>query len=150
MLLEIEKDNIWNYYHYFPIAITTNGNVNCRGCNVMGKGIALEAKRYCPALPKMIGDSIKRIGNRVKYFPEYNLFSFPTKHDWREKSDIQLISESAYELYCILTNANWFKEKIVYMTRPGCGNGQLDWLDIKPIMEDYFKNSECCIFIVNK
>ena len=56
--------NIWDYYENgFPICITTNGNVSGIGYNVMGKGIALEAKKRFPKLPKMIGDHIRNAGN---------------------------------------------------------------------------------------
>jgi hypothetical protein len=60
------------------------------------------------------------------------LISFPTKRHWREDSDIELIKRSAQELVSILKDD---PAKRVLFTRPGCGNGNLDWEDVRPILQ---------------
>jgi hypothetical protein len=147
-MLEV-KGNLWDYHNPYPVVITTNGNVKLSGA-VMGKGIAFEAKNRFPGLPKMLAQHIKMSGNVVKYFPEFNLFTFPTKNNWWEKSDLELITESCDRLLYMMNflgnRDTWTFEK-VYMVRPGCNNGQLSWEIVKPVLEHYFDDR---FIIVNK
>src|SRR5271169_4089293 len=109
-MIEI-KGNLWDYHDKgYPIVITTNCEVNNCGYAIMGRGIALEAKQHFPGLPKILGMHIKRFYSAVKYFPEFNLFIFPTKYKWREKSNLELISESANALISIVDHISTFNE----------------------------------------
>lgn len=134
---EITGD-IWDFHKKgYWIVITTNGNVRANGEAVMGKGIALQAKQKFPDLPKALGQSIRFCGNVVRIlgqppFLDYRIVSFPTKHNWWEKADPSLIEEG-----CKTLSTTWPKDKDLYMVRPGCSNGQLDWKDVKPILEKY-------------
>ena|ERR1035437_6654585 len=143
-MLEI-KGNLWDYHNPHPVVITTNGNVKLSGA-VMGKGIAFEAKNRFPGLPKMLAQHLKRSGNIVKFFPEYNLFTFPTKNNWWENSDLELITESCDSLLHICNHPlkTWTK---IYMVRPGCDNGKLQWKTVKPVLEHYFDDR---FIVVNK
>lgn len=122
------------------ICITTNGVLKRNGELVMGKGIALEAIQKFPTLGKLLGHHVKCNGNipTVIDFGDVKIASFPTKHHWKFNSDIQLIEESAILLKNILP----FDVKHVAMSRVGCGNGNLDWNDVKkvlePILDDRF------------
>jgi len=129
-----ENRNIWIYHQSGnPICITTNGFIKKTGECVMGKGIAWQAKQRYPKLPFQLGEKIKCWHNHVYYFEQYNLFSFPVKHNWWEKADKSLIISSLVELSELL-NELCFDE--VYMTKPGCYNGKLDWeTEVRPIME---------------
>lgn len=113
--------------------ITTNGFVKTNGECVMGRGNALQAKLRYPKLPKLLGDAIKQFGNRVHYFREYELFSFPTKHNWWEKADINLIKSSYQGL---ISELNYLPNiHRVLLPRPGVESGQLDWeKEVKPIL----------------
>lgn len=130
--------NIWDFHdkgHW--IVITTNGNVKANGEAVMGKGIALQAKQKFPGLPKVLGQSIVFCGNVVTIlgqppFLDYRIVSFPTKRNWWEKADPSLIEKG-----CKVLSTTWPKDRNLYMVRPGCSNGQLDWKDVKPILERY-------------
>ena len=123
--------NLWKAKPSFIKCITTNGDVKKNGELVMGRGIALQAKQRYPELPKLIGNCVKNNGNKVHYFKEYNIISFPTKIHWREKSNINLIVHSCYELNTLLDGLN----KQVVLPRPGCGNGGLDWkTKVKPVI----------------
>ena len=113
--------------------ITTNGFVKTNGECVMGRGNALQAKLRYPKLPKLLGDAIKQFGSRVHYFREYELFSFPVKHNWWEKADIALIKDSYQELIDELNNLPNIHR--VLLPRPGVGLGQLDWdNEVKPLL----------------
>lgn len=128
--------NIWDYHkkgHW--IVITTNGNVNTKGKAVMGKGIALQAKQRYFQLPTELGKKIRRYGNIPFVLPEFRIVTLPTKHNWWEKSDTQLIEIGISELERAWTL--WDNKIPLYMVRPGCSSGGLDWKDVKPILEKY-------------
>ncbi len=128
MINEI-KGNIWDFYDKGEfICITTNGVVKNDGALVMGKGIALEAANRFSELPKYWGHYVKTNGNKVYPATKIRLFSFPTKHHWSDKSDINLIKASIIQLNGYLNS--FYLDKI-YIPRPGCGNGGLKWEEVK-------------------
>lgn len=135
--------DIWDYHkqgHW--IVITTNGTVKTDGSCVMGRGVALQAKQRFPNLPLELGSRIRgcampygewSVGNNLKGFYNYKIITFPVKHNWWEKADLVLIEESCRQLQASCHG----NQDIKYMVRPGCGAGELDWRDIKPILEKY-------------
>lgn len=134
-MLEI-TGNLWDHQSASRICITTNGIVKADGCLVMGKGCALEAARRHPDMPRLLGRFVRNSGNHVFALP-HNLVSFPTKHDWRLPSDLDLIRQSAIELRNLADSNLW---KSVVIPRPGCGNGELKWPEVRgvlaPILND--------------
>lgn len=118
--------------------ITTNGYVKWNGEAVMGRGCAREAALKYPDFPMVLGIDINIRGNHVQYwnFDGDVIWAFPVKHSWKENADIDLIMRSAKEIQ----EAMIFDS--VVMPRPGCGNGNLDWEDVKkviePILDDRF------------
>lgn len=136
--------NIWDYKDKDWIVIMVNGMVKKNGENVMGKGIAAQAKMLFPDLPLKLGDSIlHNNGNHVHIFSEYNIITFPTKYRFYEDSDIELIERSAKELTEVkkLLIEGRGDNRDFYLVRSGCGSGRLSWLDVKPILEKYFDDS---------
>ncbi len=126
--------NLWDYVNDGCIVITTNGVVNNKGECVMGRGTAAQAKKRYPGLAIRIGNMIKKHGNHVWLFDvdETFLITFPVKHRWQEPADPELISQSVDEMLETVSYA--FAVKEVFMPRPGCGNGGLDWKDVKPLL----------------
>jgi len=116
------------------LVITTNGFVKRNGAAVMGRGVALQAAQRYPWLPAALGSSIETQGNHVTPFLVDNrwIITFPVKHKWYEKADLLLIERSRDELVALQVRLSLGK---VVLPRPGCGNGGLDWEDVKPIME---------------
>ena len=112
--------------------ITTNGYIKRDGTAVMGRGCAKEAATKFKDLPKALGLKLAREGNRVFYFPEFDIVTFPVKHRWDEKADIDLIKKSAEELRDIATITSAY----FLLPRPGCKNGELKWGDVKLVIED--------------
>jgi hypothetical protein len=120
--------------------ITTNGIVKANGRAVMGAGVALLTVRKFPECDKFLGDFIGKNGHVVGVFyiaDSTDLISFPTKHHWKDPSDIKLIEKSANELNELIYKNMYNK---VILPRPGCANGGLDWEDVKkiiaPILDD--------------
>lgn len=127
-------------------ALITSAHSPCAremcGTCVMGRGCAREAAKKWPGLPRIIGARIKESGNDVFLWTEYlsgkeptvvnQLLIFPVKHKWMEPADPNLISMSAASLAVFAAQR---PSTIFLLPRPGCGNGQLDWKDVKPLLE---------------
>lgn len=132
------------------MCVTTNGVVKADGHAVMGAGIAKQAD-MCFHLSARLGTYLKQYGNRAFNLGQYSretlqnpaiftVFSFPTKHHWKEDSDITLICKSAEQL---VEMCNKFGITKCYLTPPGCGCGNLNYeLCVKPwlseILDDRF------------
>jgi hypothetical protein len=116
--------------------ITTNGCVNNRGEAIMGRGCALEAKQRFPELPRRMGELLNLHGNRVMRLG-HDLASFPTKHHWRDKSDLALIRQSAEQIAIL---ADKFGYLHVLIPRPGCNNGRLTWEEVRPVIAPFLNH----------
>lgn len=125
--------NLWTYPAVVRV-ITTNGSVRNNLHAVMGRGCAAEAKYRYPGLPLRLGLQIRREGNRVFYFPGLQIISFPVKHQWMEMADLELIRASTLQLLELIQTFG-SKYQIV-MPRPGCGNGGLQWEQVRPLLVD--------------
>lgn len=123
--------NLWDFPADVRI-ITTNGSVKRNGECVMGRGCAKEAMTRYPDLPLVLGQAIQGLGNEAFWFPIGGIFlvSFPVKHKWMEKADPALIEQSAKKIAKMAA----LEGRTVVMPRPGCGNGHLNWEDVKPIL----------------
>lgn len=135
-----KKGNLWNNTGpYDIICVTTNAVLNKVGRLVMGAGVALQACYNKPDLPQKLGDWVKTHGNIPCLLKEEKILSFPTKHHWRDNSDLTLIKNSAI-LSQNISYAN--PELMFYLPPPGCGNGNLMWDDVAkvigPILSDKF------------
>jgi hypothetical protein len=131
-------DDIWNYHEQGNIiVITTNGTIKDNGSAVMGRGMALDANKKYPGIKHRLGKNLKTCGNHVFGYWDLKLITFPVKYNWWEKADLLLIERSTIELVQLVKN---IKTQNIYMTRPGCANGKLDWKDVKPILEKYLDN----------
>lgn len=121
-------------------AITTNGMLRKNGYAVLGKGQALEAKQLFPGLEKRLGEYLFRYGNRAFYMGVHqlgkrltSLVTFPTKHHYRDNSNLELITASTYQVRSI---ADKFQLKKIYMPPVGCGLGRLNYEEqVRPILQ---------------
>lgn len=133
---EIINKDIWEIREFYDCTcITTNGILKKDESLVMGAGIALQAARKFPDLPKIIGFYVKKNGNKPVFLSNYKLITFPTKNHWKDNSDIKLITQSA-EL--IVEIVNYLKLERILSPPPGCGNGNLKWEKVKPILNKIF------------
>lgn len=134
------------------VCVTTNGMIKNNGHAVMGAGIAKEADTRFH-LAKRLADYLTKYGNRTFYMGVYNheltgtpfaIITFPTKHNWRDKSDLELIRQSAENLDKICNNRGITK---CYLPPVGCGYGGLDWnSQVKPILEPLLDDRFIIVF----
>ncbi len=128
-------------------AQTLVNTVNCVG--VMGKGLAKEFKSRNPAMFRVY----KRLCDENAIKPgvlwlwregsQWTL-NFPTKKHWRGPSKLEWI-EAGLEKFVDRYEAEGIKE--VSFPRLGCGNGDLDWADVRPLMERYLSKVRISVFI---
>ena len=137
MMEEITGD-IWDYHKQGNwIVIPTNGTVKANGECVMGRGVALQAKRKFPNVPYSLGQQILKTGNVLHLWEKERLLALPVKHNYWEKASMSLIERGIRQLRDFFDSVITDYPTPVYMVRLGCGNGKLDWGDVKPILEKY-------------
>lgn len=137
-------------YDEVCLVVPTNGTIKEDGRLVMGAGVAKQVREKTSNLDFMWGQDVKRNGN-VPIFSElsglfgrvHKMMSFPTKNDWRGKSDIELIKRSALFLN---EKAKEHSSVAFVLPRPGCGNGGLKWDDVRPTLIDLPDN----VFVIDK
>lgn len=153
--------DIWDMYDQGEVVcITTNGFITRGGNAVMGRGVAAQAAKRNPHLKRSLGLLIMENGNVVQRI-DHNLVSFPVKPQlgicnadksnvvrhmrrqykpfgwvpgWAMMGDMHLIERSLWELRQ-LHSYGFFKR--VYLPKPGCGAGGLEWSEVKPLCEQY-------------
>lgn len=125
------------------VIITTNGIVKANGCAVMGAGIAKSARDSFPGIDRALGKKLKTSGNQAYDMGTYRMpdtgilarvLTMPTKQDWKNDSDLNLIRQSATQLMNMVFHDPMSFDRI-YMPRPGCTNGKRRWEDVKPVIE---------------
>lgn len=131
------KDDIWSYWKRkdWCVIVTTNGHINKGGEAATGAGLARQANILFKGFDKMLGECMRQEGNRLYYFKDARIITFPTKKHWRDNSDITLIKESCLQLKKLMDEIPDLK---IAMPKVGCGFGRLKWAKIKPILEKYF------------
>lgn len=108
--------------------------VNCEG--YMGKGIAYQFKLK---FPKNNDDYVKACRNgsltvgKLHHYCEDGkiIVNFPTKNKWRKKSELYYVTDGLKELVDLIKLQ---KIKSIAIPPLGCGNGGLNWSDVKPII----------------
>lgn len=124
-------------------AQTLINTVNCVG--VMGKGIALEFKKK---FPEMFEDYVERCERKdvkpgVPYiyktlFPP-QIINFPTKDHWKSVSRIADIERG---LQILMTRYKDWGVTSLAIPPLGCGNGQLEWKAVGPLIHRYASQME--------
>lgn len=129
--------------------------VNCVG--VMGKGVALEFKRRWPdnfRAYKRLCDAQKMTPGKSFIFETGDLLNrdgwrflinFPTKQHWKARSKIEYIAEGLDDL---VLQVRHLGIKSVVMPPLGCGNGGLDWSEVRPVIEQKLASLNDVKFIV--
>lgn len=126
--------NLWTYHEAGAwIAVATNGIVKSGGQAVMGAGQAKEAATRFPILPQQLGTKLYVSGNVPHEFLDMRLITWPTKHHYRDPSQLALILTSVHIIRQILDRHQIQK---LYCPRPGCGLGHLRWDDVRAALAD--------------
>ena len=113
---------------------------------VMGKGIALQFKRKWPANMKAYEAACKRgevvPGNMFVFDngglvePKF-IINFPTKRHWRQPSRLADIEAGLVDLVAVVKRLNI---RSIAIPPLGCGNGGLNWDDVRSRIESAFAN----------
>lgn len=137
-MIEIAKGNLLDA----PVEALVN-TVNTQG--IMGKGIALQFKQAFPAMFRDYEKACKAGEVRLGKVHVYDLggltggprwiINFPTKGNWRERSRLADIEAGLQDLVIAVRRL-----KILSIAVPplGCGNGGLNWADVRPRIEAAF------------
>ena len=106
---------------------------------VMGKGIALAFKKSFPNVFEEYKKSVDagefKIGEvqiikTGQLTPKY-VINFATKKHWRHPSKIEYIEEGLIDLKAKILE---YDIESISIPSLGCGNGKLEWNDVKPLM----------------
>lgn len=128
-------------------AQTLVNTVNTEG--VMGKGVAKTFKKLYPDMFRAYAEHCRRGELRVGSLmlwrsPEKWVLNFPTKTTWRQPARLEYIEAGLrrfVELYEDLGLTS------VSFPALGCGNGNLDWRDVKPLMEHHLTNVQIPVYV---
>ena len=139
--------------HYYKGTVFNSGaealvnTVNCVG--FMGGGIALEFRlRY----PEMYADYAAKCKNKIimtgevdyyKY-PDLTIVNFPTKFHFKYPSQLSWIRQGLEDF------VRSYKEQgfsSVAFPKLGCGKGNLEWDDVKPLMEELLSKVDIDVYI---
>jgi O-acetyl-ADP-ribose deacetylase (regulator of RNase III) len=111
---------------------------------VMGKGIALQFKQAYPANFRAYKEACHRgevrLGMMFTYEtglpdgPRY-IINFPTKAHWRSRSKLTDIQSGLADLRDVIRERNI---RSIAIPPLGCGNGGLDWQDVRPLIIEAF------------
>lgn len=128
-------------------AITIVNTVNTVG--VMGKGIALSLKnRYSDMYEEYQEACVNKqfhVGQLMYYKSvDHDVLLFPTKAHWRYPSRMKWI-EDGLKTFCRDYGAYGISSIAFPML--GCGNGGLNWVEVKPLMEHYLNDLPIQVFV---
>ena len=121
---------------------------------VMGKGIALQFKdefpynfhvyaQFCrkgelrPGSLLIVNDYSPRYGNKT-------IINFATKDHWRNPSRYEYIEKGLIELKRYLV---YNRVQSISLPPLGCGNGQLDWVEVRALITSYLSNIDTVIHV---
>ncbi|MET3683420.1 O-acetyl-ADP-ribose deacetylase (regulator of RNase III) [Alkalibacillus flavidus] len=120
---------------------------------VMGKGIALQFKQAFPEVFREYEKACKNHQINIGYMhvvpthgiigPKY-IINFPTKKHWKEKSKINYITEGLNDLVKIIKELNI---QSIALPPLGCGNGGLEWSEVKPLIENAFQDIPIEVYV---
>jgi len=119
--------------------------VNTKG--IMGTGIALQFKQAFPAMFRDYERACKAGEVRLGKMHVFDLggltggprwiINFPTKGHWRERSRLTDIEAG---LEALVTTILRLDIRSIAIPPLGCGNGGLNWADVRPRIETAFIN----------
>lgn len=115
---------------------------------IMGKGIALMFKEHFPAnfaaYERACEQDEVRIGkmfvteSKELFGPKW-IINFPTKTHWRAKTKIEWIEAGLRDLVRFIREKSI---KSIAIPPLGCGNGGLDWHDVRPLIVEAMEGIE--------
>jgi O-acetyl-ADP-ribose deacetylase (regulator of RNase III) len=128
-------------------AQTLVNTVNTHG--VMGKGIAQEFKFRYPSMfeqyKRICNEGLLDVGKLWLWKGSSQwVLNFPTKRHWRYPSKLEYIEKGLAKFSAEYENRG-IRE--IAFPRLGCGNGGLDWGEVRPLMERYLSRLPIMVYI---
>lgn len=128
-------------------AQTLVNTVNCVG--VMGKGLAQAFKQREPQMfmgyKRLCDDHLLEPGKLWLWRSSRSwVLNFPTKIHWRDPSRLEWI-EAGLEKFVSAYEEQGITE--ISFPKLGCGNGNLDWDEVRPVMESYLGGLPIKVYI---
>lgn len=140
------------------MVVTTNGGMDRDGSLLMNGGVAGAAKRHLPGIEGVLGKLVKERGNVPIALPKVRVLTWPTKlgvhtlPDGRSHAGWMCISrvddQACKDVVGRLTARSGERvikmademglQGPIFLPRPGCGLGGLDWSKVKPWMQERF------------
>ena len=119
--------------------------VNCKG--IMGAGLALDFKIKYPEMFEVYKNICNKHFLRVG-FPEIIYFGnslgsvvlFPTKNHWQKPSELHWIKRGLVDLAAGADlDYNAWRRTVtsIHIPKLGCGNGSLEWSDVRPLIAQF-------------
>lgn len=129
-----------------PAQVIVN-TVNTVG--VMGKGLALSFKKRYPDMFESYKKACEKhqltIGKLMLHQEaDHWILLFPTKENWRNPSKLEYIEKGLMKF--VSTYAEKHITSIAF-PKLGCGNGELNWNLVRPLMEKYLKPLPIDVYI---
>lgn len=129
-----------------PAQVIVN-TVNTVG--VMGKGLALSFKQRYPNMfyryKTICEKHLLTVGKLMLFYEaDHWLLLFPTKENWRNPSKLEYIEKGLMKFVQTYAEKNITS---IAFPRLGCGNGELNWYEVKPLMERYLKKLPIDVYI---
>lgn len=148
-----------NFFVVIPTNISWKNNFEC----VLGAGLALITKKAHPEVPYKLGKFYHEnaffdlitgyefnkpylfIYKHLIFLPSKGLNNYQPHLSWQAHSDLNVIEQSLNELrqYC-LNNPDY----VVCLPPMGVGNGQLDFEDVFPLINDIVGDLDNIVFNV--
>lgn len=120
---------------------------------VMGKGIALQFKQAFPEVFRQYEKACKKNEVQIGQMhvvkmdslvgPKY-IINFPTKRHWKEKSKMSYIVSGLKALTKVIKELNI---QSIAIPPLGCGNGGLEWSEVKPLIEEALQDLQVNVHI---
>lgn len=141
-MIEYIQGNIFDS----PAQVIVN-TVNTVG--VMGKGLALSFKQRYPEMFNRYRTACEKkqltVGKLMLFYePDHWILLFPTKKNWRNPSKLEYLEKGLIKFVNTYADKNITS---IAFPKLGCGNGELSWDEVKPLMEKYLKPLPIDIYI---
>ena len=110
--------------------------ITCNCVGIMGKGIALEAKKRMPLMFEDYRKGVKEgliHPGKPRMMPRHNVLLFPTKAHWRNPSKIEWVEEGLHRL----AKGHHLLKMPLAIPPLGCGLGGLKWYDVFELILQY-------------
>jgi hypothetical protein len=153
--------DLWNYHPNDWIVITTNLGWKQDGSAVMGAGLAKDVDDRYPEVARWYGAKNRWRDTHqplVDLYHPKKLIMLPTKKlnyakpflSWKFDSDVELIEQSLKSMVAEVEKFGAPGIQEVYLSPPGCSNGNLKYGDVSQMLFDVLGPSKVAFVIVRR